>query len=359
MSIFKMMEESGCEQVTFCYDKSSGLKAIIVIHDTTLGPALGGCRMWPYKTEEEALRDGIRLARGMTYKNAGSGLNYGGGKTVIWGDPKEKSEEMFRALGRFVGGFNGRYMTGTDVGTTPDDFVFSRHETRWVVGLPEEYGGGGSTAIPTAYGVFEGIRATLEEAFGDPSLKGRRVAVQGLGKVGSLLTGMLIDAGAHVTACDVLPDNVARVKEKYGAAIETVDPDFIFDVACDVFSPNALGAVLNDDTIPRLKCRVVAGAANNQLAEPRHGDQLHQRGILYAPDFIINAGGVIQAADELEGFRRERVMHKVRDITRRLRLVYRISKETGLPTHRAAEVMVEQRIAKLGHIQRIYMNPSA
>lgn len=358
MNVFKMMKDAGCEQVTFCYDKTSGLKAIIVIHDTTLGPALGGCRMWPYETEEQALTDGIRLARGMTYKNAGCGLNFGGGKTVIWGDPKEKTEEMFRALGRFVGGFNGRYMTGTDVGTNPDDFVFALQETRWIVGLPEEYGGGGSTAVPTALGVFEGMRTTVEEAFGDASLKGRRVAVQGLGKVGYLLTGMLVEAGASVTACDVVPENVARAKEKY-RDIQVVDPERIFDVDCEVFSPNALGAVLNDTTIPRLKCRVITGAANNQLAEPRHGDELHRRGILYAPDFIINAGGVIQAADELNGFRRERVMHKVKDIARRLRLVYQISKKTGLPTYKAAEVMAEQRISKLGDIQRIFMNPSA
>ncbi|MGE5542429.1 MAG: Glu/Leu/Phe/Val dehydrogenase dimerization domain-containing protein, partial [Bacillota bacterium] len=290
MEIFKAMAQDGHEQLVFCRNRATGLKAIIGIHDTSLGPALGGCRMWPYKTEEDAIVDVLRLSKGMTYKSAAAGCNYGGGKMVVWGDPqKDKSEAMFRALGRFVEGLDGRFLTGTDVGTVSGDFVWASYETDKVNALPEEYGGSGDSSIITAFGVWKGMKACAKEVFGAESLKDLRIVVQGVGKVGYHLVGHLIDEGASVTIADINKGYVERVTSKY--PVKVVDPDAVYDVECDVFSPCALGAVINDDTTKRLKCRIVAGAANNQLKEDRHGQELKARGILYAPDYVINAGG--------------------------------------------------------------------
>lgn len=354
MSIFAQMAKEGHEQVIFCYDKASGLKAIIAIHDTTLGPALGGCRMLPYATEEEAVTDALRLSKGMTYKCAATGVNHGGGKAVLWGDPRtEKSEELFRALGRFMQTLGGRYYTGTDMGTEKEDFVYSRMESRYIVGLPEEHGGSGNSAIITAYGVWRGMKAAALEVFGDDSLKGRHVAIQGLGKVGYHLVERLVGEGARVTATDVSRDNIRRVTDQF--AVNVVEPDEIYAVACDIFAPCAIGAVLNDDTIPSLRCRIVAGSANNQLAEPRHGTALYDRGILYCPDYVINAGGLIQVADELMGYDRERAFNKAATIYEMLRRIFAISAQERIPTSQAADRHAERRIASISQLSRIYV----
>ena len=355
MGVFERMEKDGHEQVVFCYDKATGLKAIIAIHDTTLGPALGGCRMWPYATEEEALADALRLSKGMTYKSAASGQNHGGGKSVIWGNPKtDKSEELFRAFGKFVQTLGGRFITGTDVGTEKTDFVFAKMESPYLVALPEEHGGSGDSSIITAFGAWKGMKACAMATWGADTLKGKRVAVQGVGKVGYHLVEHLVDEGAIVTVCDVVDENVARVRQAF-PAVKVVAPGQIFDVACDIFSPNALGGVINDDTLARLNCRIVAGAANNQLTEPRHGDELHKRGILYAPDYVINAGGLIQVADELMGYNRDRAFRKTAGIYDLLLQIFAISRKDEIPTYLAADRLAERRIAKIGHLGRVYV----
>ncbi|ADL08309.1 leucine dehydrogenase [Thermosediminibacter oceani DSM 16646] len=359
IDIFKEMEKHGFEQIIFNYDKTTGLKAIIAIHDTTLGPALGGCRMWPYETEDEALIDAMRLAKGMTYKCAVSDNNFGGGKTVIIGDPKkDKSEALFRALGRFVQTLGGRYYTGTDLGTTGMDFVYASRESDYMVGLPEEYGGSGNSAVPTAYGVYNGMKAAAKIVFGSDSLKGLKVAIQGVGKVGRVLVGYLKEEGAQVIIADISEENINKVKEKY-PDVEVVESEKIYDVECDIFAPCARGGIINDDTISRLKCRIVAGAANNQLLEPRHGDALHEKGILYAPDYVINAGGLIQVADELEfkndEKRHERVMMKAKGIYDILLKIFTISKEQNVPPHKVADRLAEERIEVIGRLKTNYV----
>lgn len=352
MGIFEAMAEAGHEQLAFCREPGSGLRAVIAVHNTTIGPALGGCRMWNYGREEDVVRDALRLSRGMTEKNAAAGLNYGGGKCVIWGDPaRDKSEALFRAVGRFVQGFGGRVITGTDVGTVSSDFVWAAAETRYVVALPEEYGGSGDTSLTTAFAVWKGMKACARVAFGSDSLKGLTVALQGVGKVGGHLARHLREEGARLIACDA---NRARLDEVAARIpMEKVSQEDIYDVECDIFSPNALGGVMNDRTIPRLRCRVVAGAANNQLEELRHADMLKERGILYAPDFIINAGGVIQAADELGGYNRERALRKAAAIYDQLLEVFRIAREQDISPARAANIHVERRLRALGTLGHI------
>lgn len=351
MDIFRYMEEHGHEQLVFCYDKASGLKAIIGIHDTTLGPALGGCRMWAYASEEEAITDVLRLAKGMTYKNSAMGLNLGGGKTVVIGDARsEKTEEKFRALGRFVESLNGRYITAEDVGIGTADVTTISQETDHVVGLP---GKSGDPSPATAFGVFQGIRAAAQHVWGDESLAGKTVAVQGLGNVGYNLCKHLHEAGANLIVADIYEDRVKSVVSEFGAT--AVAPDEIHAVDCDIYAPCALGAVINDNSIPALKCKIVAGSANNQLAEPRHGDELHKRGILYAPDYIINGGGVINVAYELSegGYDRERAYAHIASIYDRLQRVFMTSREQDIPTYKAADVVAEQRISAIGAVQRI------
>jgi len=355
MGLFERMARDGHEQVVFCYDKATGLRAIIAIHDTTLGPALGGCRMWPYATEEDALEDALRLARSMTYKSAASGQNHGGGKIVIWGDPAtDKSEPLFRALGRFVGTLGGRIVTGTDVGTDKADFVWARQESPWFVGLPEEEGGSGDTAVLTAYGVWQGMRACSRFLWGESSLRGRRVALQGLGKVGSRLLEHLLEDGAQVVVTDLRPERVEAVCAAHPGVVG-VEPAAIYDQPCDIFSPTALGGVLNDETIPRLRCAAVAGSANNQLAEPRHGDLLHSRGILYAPDYVINAGGLIQVADEILGYNPDRARRKTAAIYDLLLQIFAISEKERVPTYIAADRLAEQRVERAGRLRGIYI----
>lgn len=314
MKIFDYMEKYDYEQLVMCQDKESGLKAIICIHDTTLGPALGGMRMWTYASEEEAIEDALRLGRGMTYKNAAAGLNLGGGKTVIIGDPrKDKNEAMFRALGRFIQGLNGRYITAEDVGTTVEDMDIIHEETRYVTGVSPAFGSSGNPSPVTAYGVYRGMKAAAKEAFGDDSLEGKVVAVQGVGHVAYELCKHLHNEGAKLIVTDINKENADRAVQEFGA--EFVHPDKIYDVECDIFAPCALGAIINDETIERLKCKVVAGSANNQLKEERHGKMLEEKGIVYAPDYVINAGGVINVADELLGYNRERAMKKWKAFT--------------------------------------------
>jgi len=344
MDIFRSMEAYDYEQLVFCQDKNSGLKAIIAIHDTTLGPALGGTRMWTYASEEEAIIDALRLARGMTYKNAAAGLNLGGGKTVIIGDPrKDKNPEMFRAFGRYIQGLNGRYITAEDVGTTEEDMDIIHQETDFVTGISAETSGSSGNPSPvTAYGVYRGIKAAALEAFGDDSLEGKTVAVQGVGNVAYSLCEYLHKEGAKLIVTDINKAAANRAVEAFGA--KAVDPDDIYDVDCDIYAPCALGATINDDTIPRLKAKVVAGSANNQLKTTEHGDILYEKGIVYAPDYVINAGGVINVADELNGYNQARAMKKVETIYDNLRKVFDISKRDNIPTYLAADRMAEERI---------------
>ncbi|MDN4493380.1 Leu/Phe/Val dehydrogenase [Ureibacillus aquaedulcis] len=346
MEIFKYLEKYDYEQVVFCQDKTSGLKAVIAIHDTTLGPALGGCRMWTYATEEQAIEDALRLARGMTYKNAAAGLNLGGGKTVIIGDPfKDKNEEMFRALGRFIQGLNGRYITAEDVGTTVSDMDLIHEETDYVTGISPTFGSSGNPSPITAYGVYLGMKAAAKEAFGSDSLQGRTIAVQGLGNVAYTLCEYLYKEGAKLVVTDINQKAIDRVVNDFNAI--AVEPNEIYQQEVDIFSPCALGAIINDETIPLLKARVIAGSANNQLKDSRHGDIIHEMGIVYAPDYVINAGGVINVADELYGYNRERAMKRVETIYDSIEKIFEISKRDNIPTYLAANRLAEERIERM------------
>ncbi|MEW6375459.1 MAG: Glu/Leu/Phe/Val dehydrogenase dimerization domain-containing protein [Thermodesulfobacteriota bacterium] len=354
MKIFERMAQEGHEQLIFCYDKSTGLRAIIAIHDTTLGPATGGCRMYIYDTEEEAIEDVLRLSKAMTFKIAAAGLNLGGGKCIIWGDPPtEKCEALFRSLGRFINTLGGRFITGTDLGTVNEDFVWARQETPYVCALPEEYGGSGDTAVITAYGVWHGLKAAANWCWGSESLQGKRVAIQGVGKVGCHLINYLQHDGAECIISDTEPKRIEVVKGSYKDMM-VVEPERIYDIDCHIFSPNAIGGILNDRTIPRLKCQVIGGAANNQLAEPIHGDMLRERGILYCPDFVINSGGLIQVADEQQGFNRERAFRKAANIYLRLMEIFRISKERNISTYNTAIQLAQERIQAIQGLKHIY-----
>lgn len=354
MKIFEYMEKYDYEQLVFCHDQASGLKAIIAIHDTTLGPALGGTRMWVYESEEAAIEDALRLARGMTYKNAAAGLNLGGGKTVIIGNPRtDKSEAMFRAFGRYVESLNGRYITAEDVGTTVKDMDYIHMETNYVTGVSESYGSSGNPSPLTALGCFVGMKAAAKEAFGSDDLNGKTVAVQGVGNVGYYLCQHLHEAGAKLIVTDINQESLDRVVTEFGAQV--VPTNEIFSVECDIFAPCALGAIINDDTIPHLKCKVVAGSANNQLKESRHGDILQEMGILYAPDYVINSGGVINVADELEGYNAERARKKVENIYNIMLNIFEIAKRDGIPTYKAADRMAEERIAQMRSVRSTFL----
>ncbi len=353
MEVFASMKEYGHEQVVFCYDKTSGLRAIIAVHDTTLGPALGGTRMWPYATEEEALTDVLRLSQGMTLKNAAMGLNFGGGKAVILGDARQdKSEVLFRAFGRFVQSLGGRYITAEDVGISAADMALVRNETPYVGGLFET---SGNPSPATAFGVYRGIKASAQRALGSENLKDLVVAMQGLGSVGMQVANHLHEEGAHLVVSDIYPDCIDEAKTKFGA--KAVEPDAIYDVDCDIFSPNALGAILNDDTIPRLRCKVVAGAANNQLAEARHGDMLQEKGILYAPDFVINGGGVTNVADEFAagGYNSDRAYARIGEIYDKLLAIFAICDRDKVVPQEAAVIMAKERLEMAAAIKRIHV----
>jgi len=357
MKIFKSLENDNYEQVIFCSDKETGLRAIIAIHDTTLGPALSGTRMWPYDSEEEALEDALRLAHGMTYKNSAAGLNLGGGKAVIIGDPrKDKSEAMFRKFGQYVDSLGGRYITAEDVGTTEQDMDYINMETKYVTGTS----GGKSAGDPspvTAYGIYQGIKATAKVTFNESSLKNKVIAVQGVGHVAYTLCNYLHEEGAKLIVTDINKEAVSRAVNDFGAT--AVNPDEIYGVDCDIFVPCALGAIINDDTIKQFKAKAIAGSANNQLKEDKHGDLLHEMGITYAPDFVINAGGVINVADELVGYNQKRAMKKVENIYNNLMRVFEISKEENIPTYLAADRMAEERIEKIAKLSHQFTNPKS
>lgn len=353
-AVFEEIGKRDHEQVVFCRDERSGLRAIVGIHNTVLGPALGGCRMYPYATERDALIDVLRLSRGMTYKAAVTGLNLGGGKCVVIGDPKkDKSELLWRALGRFLEGLGGRYITAEDAGTSTEDMEHIRMETSWVVGISRSLGGSGDPSPVTALGVFSGLRACVEEKLDRSSYDGLRVAVQGCGHVGIHLVGHLVNAGAKVVVADVDLEAVRRTIDTYN--VEAVEAEAIYDVDCDVFAPCAMGGILNEDTIARLKCSIVAGAANNQLrVEKDDGARLADRGILYAPDFVINAGGLINVANELEGYNQERALTQADGVYGVLRRVFERAKADNIPMWRAANNLAMDRIESIGRIRRTW-----
>jgi leucine dehydrogenase len=352
MGVFERITGDGYEQVVHCNDDRSGLRAIIAIHSTALGPALGGTRFYPYPNEEQALVDVLRLAKGMTYKAAAAGLDLGGGKAVIIGDPKRhKNEELLRAYGRFVETLGGRYITAEDVGTALEDMDVVRRESRWVTGCSKTYGGSGDPSPVTAWGVLQGMKACVLDVFGDASLEGRTVALQGVGKVGNALCGYLVEAGAKVTIADVDVDNLGKAVAEYG--VETTSLDEIHKMDVDILAPCALGGSINDETINEFNCKIIAGSANNMLARPEHGEKLRDLGILYAPDFVINAGGLINVEDELRGYDRDRAMQKVEGIYRGLQLIFAMSKERGISTAQAANEYAEDRIRKISRIRLV------
>jgi len=342
------MEMHDHEEVLFSFDRTTGLRAIIAVHDTTLGPALGGTRMWPYASEVEALNDVMRLSRGMTYKSALAGLDLGGGKAVIIGDARtQKTEAMFRRFGRFVDSLNGRYITAEDVGMSTTEMVNIRKETKYVAGLPEEMGGSGDPSPVTAYGVFCGMKAAAKTAYGTDSMAGRKVAIQGAGNVGRYLTGHLVEEGAIVFLTDIHDDKLAAIKAEY-PAVNIVKPDAIYDVEMDIYSPCALGATVNDETLAKLKCSVIAGAANNQLAdEQKHGAAVMAKGILYAPDFLINAGGIINCAWERKGYNRKAALNQTENIYNTAMAIFKRSQAERIPTFLAANEAAEHRVRSM------------
>lgn len=348
--IFEKLSTHDHEQVLFFQDKSVGLKAIIAIHNTVLGPALGGLRMWPYETEEAALRDALRLSRGMTYKNAAAGLNIGGGKAVIIGDPaKDKSEALFRSFGRVVESLGGRYITAEDVGVNVDDIEYIFQETAYVTGVHEVHGGSGDPSPFTAFGVMQGLKASLQRRFGNEELGRYSFAVQGLGHVGMKVVEHLREAGAKVFVTDIREENVRRAVDELGA--EAVSLDDIYDVEADVYTPAALGGTVNEHTLPRFKFKIICGVANNQLESDEIGDEVERRGILYAPDYAVNAGGVMNASLELEGYNKERAMRRISMIYGNIMSIFEIADRDGIPTYKAADRLAEERIAAMGKLK--------
>jgi leucine dehydrogenase len=337
---------AGYERVVRGVDRSSGLHAIIAVHDTTLGPALGGLRMWPYATEDEALFDVKRLARGMTYKSAVAKTGLGGGKAVIIGDPKKnKSEALYLAMGRFIDAVGGKYITAEDVNTSIEDLEVIRRATKWVTGLKREDGGSGNPSPYTAIGVFLGIRAALGWLYGSDSVKGRTVAIQGVGAVGSALARRLVEAGAIVYGADQKPERVALLQKEIG--VRPITEEQAFTMKCDVFAPCALGAIINDKTMPGFQAPIIAGAANNLLLEPRHGKALADRKILYAPDYVINAGGIINVSVEFApgGYDEKLSLAKIERIPQALKELWTISKEEHIPPSDAADRLAERIVA--------------
>jgi leucine dehydrogenase len=351
MEIFELLADHDHEQLVFCHEPSSGYRGMIAIHNTTLGPALGGTRYWRYKTEADALVDVLRLSRGMTYKAAVAGLALGGGKSVVLADHGSyEREAIFRAHGRFVESLKGRYITAEDVGTSPADMDYIHLETEHVVGLQ---GRSGDPSPVTAYGVYRGIKACAKVTYGSDSLAGKTVAVQGCGHVGYYLCSYLHEEGARLVVTDIDSEKVKRVVDEFRA--RAVGLDEIYGIQAEVFAPCALGAVINDGTIKQLKVQVVAGGANNVLAEERHGDLLQERGILYAPDYVINAGGLINVNSELEGWSAERAKRKAGEIYDTLLRLFDLAKTEGLPTYRAADRLAERRIESVAKLKRTWV----
>ncbi|MDG1278075.1 MAG: Glu/Leu/Phe/Val dehydrogenase dimerization domain-containing protein [Algoriphagus sp.] len=350
-SIFGQIIKMDHEQLVICNDQATGLKALIGIHNTVLGPALGGTRMWPYASEQEAITDVLRLSRGMTFKNALAGLNLGGGKAVIIGDPKLKNEAFMRRFGRFVESLGGRYVTAEDVNMKTSDMEYISMETRHVAGLPEIKGGSGDPSPVTAFGVYTGMKAAAKKAFGSDSLSGKKIGVQGVGQVGKYLIEYLIKEGAEVIVTDIFEEKLREVAKATGA--QAVDPNVIYDLPMDIYSPNALGATINDETIDRLKCAVIAGGANNQLKdEDKHGKILIKKGIVYAPDFLINAGGVINVGMEYLGdYNREIVFQQTEKIYETCMTIFAKSEKENIPAQQAAIETAKARIESIGRVK--------
>ena len=342
--LFAMMEPMEHEQVMYFNDKETGLKGIIGVHNTVLGPSLGGCRIWNYEHEADALWDVLRLSRGMTFKSSISGINLGGGKAVIIGNPKVKRDEAFwRRFGKFVDSLNGKYITAEDVGTSTDIMSIVMQETKHVTGKPISAGGTGDPSPFTAYGVFLGLKASVKESTGSDSLEGKRVAVQGVGHVGHDLVGHLTKAGAVVFVTDINKANLDATAKDFGVTV--VEPDEIYDLDVDIYAPCALGATINDNTISRLKCSIIAGAANNQLADEKlHGQMLKDRGILYAPDFLINAAGVINCYREVHSLSEAETVALIENIYPRTLEIFKKAKTENIPTQEAAIDMAMERI---------------
>ena len=350
--VFDIVEADGFEQVAFFHDRATGLRAIVAIHSTALGPGLGGTRFYPYASEHEAVVDVCRLAQGMTYKHAVCGNDLGGGKAVIIGDPTTgKSEALLRAYGRFVDGLSGRYITAEDVGTSQADMDLIRRETPYVTGVSQSLGGSGDPSPATAWGVLWAMKAVAERLWGGPSLAGRHVCISGVGKVGAALTDHLAEEGAKLTVADVNEAAVDAVVERHGAV--PVAPDSAHTVACDIFSPCALGGVLNAETIPELACEAVVGSANNQLSTTDDAERLRQRGVVYAPDFVANAGGVINIAEEPHGYDRDRAYDRIRSIHDTLLAVFDRADAEGITTAQAADRLAEERIASVSRVRLI------
>lgn len=352
--LFNELADKGHEQVVICSDPETGLKAIIAIHNTTLGPALGGTRMWNYESEDAAMRDVLRLSRGMTYKSAISGLNLGGGKAVIIGDPHtQKTEALFRAFGRFVDGLGGRYITAEDVGMTEKEMEWIYSETKYVTGIPKALGGSGNPSPVTAYGVYMGVKACAKKAYGSDSLEGKTIALQGAGNVASYFARHAAKEGAKLFISDIYVDKAKALVEEVGG--ELVDADSIYGLDVDIFTPCALGGVINDDTMGQFKCDIIAGGANNVLdEEDKHGQKLLDKGIIYAPDYVINAGGIINIASELEGYNEERALQNAGNIYNTITDILNYSEEQGIPAHKASNALAEKRIKTIGNIKNKY-----
>ncbi|RSN12258.1 Glu/Leu/Phe/Val dehydrogenase [Amycolatopsis roodepoortensis] len=345
---------TGHEQVVFCQDQATGLKAIIGIYSTALGPSLGGTRFYPYESEDAALADVLALSKGMAYKNALAGLDLGGGKAVIIGDPqKHKTEALLRAFGRFVQSLGGRYITACDVGTYVQDMDIVARESEFVTGRSPENGGAGDSSVLTAFGTYQGMRASADAVWGVPDLAGRKVGVAGVGKVGHILVGHLIEAGAQVVITDVSPAAIERTRAAYPGVEVVEDLDTLIRTELDVFAPCALGGVLTDETVGLLRSKIVCGAANNQLAHPGVGKQLDDRGILFAPDYLVNAGGVIQVDDERHGFDFARAKRKTTAIFDTTKEVFALAKADGVPPATAADRLAERRMAEVGGLRSI------
>ncbi|HJM15832.1 MAG TPA: Glu/Leu/Phe/Val dehydrogenase [Flavobacteriales bacterium] len=338
------METMGHEQVVFCTDKVTGLKAIIAIHDTTLGPALGGTRMWDYSSEAEALQDVLRLSRGMTFKASISGLNLGGGKAVIIGDAsKDKTEALMKKFGEYVDSLGGKYITAEDVGMNTKDMEYVREKTKYVTGIPVSMGGSGDPSPVTAYGVYMGMKASAKFKWGSDSLEGKIILVQGVGHVGENLVKHTTKEGAKVYISDIDQLKLDEVSEKYG--VEIIMGDGIYDMEMDIYAPCALGSTLNTNTINRLKCQIIAGAANNQLAdEVVHGKMIKDKGMVYAPDFLINAGGLINVYSEINGYQREESLLQTKKIYDTTLEILLKAEDEDITTHKAALLIAEQRI---------------
>lgn len=359
MSFFEIIKKENHEQVIFCSEQNAKLTAIIAIHNTTLGPSLGGTRMWTYASDEEALRDVLRLSKGMTYKAALAGLNLGGGKAVIIGDPlKDKTEILFRTFGRFINGLAGRYITAEDVGTDVKDMEYVRMETKYVTGIPHSLGGSGDPSPVTAYGVYVGMKAAAKSIWGNDSLAGRKVVIQGVGHVGTYVGKHLEKENAKIYYTDIIQVKLDRFKNEVRGTY--IKPDEVFDIDAEIFCPCALGAILNDDSIPKMKYKLITGGANNQLAEEhKHAEMLKKRNILYIPDYLINAGGLINVANEIGGnYNQERALSQAGGVYDTVENVVKTSKEQNILTIEASNRLAEERLEKISKIKQIYSGNS-